>query len=184
MRVIAGKARRLPLIAPEGKDTRPTTDRIKETLFNVIQDDVPGSLFLDLFSGSGAIGIEAISRGAKKAYLVEFAQEPLRCIRANLEKTHLAEEAVIYPSEVTYAISKMEKEGLQFDIIYADPPYNKEFEPKLLHLFAHSSIVKKGTLVIFESALDTEIDDLNESVFEIVQIKRYKTNKHVFLRAR
>ena len=95
MRVIAGKARRLPLIAPEGKDTRPTTDRIKETLFNVIQDDVPGSLFLDLFSGSGAIGIEAISRGAKKAYLVEFAREPLRCIRANLEKTHLAEEAVI-----------------------------------------------------------------------------------------
>ena len=72
MRVIAGTARRLPLIAPEGKDTRPTTDRIKETLFNIIQDDVPGAMFLDLFSGSGAIGIEALSRGAKQAYLVEF----------------------------------------------------------------------------------------------------------------
>ena len=75
MRVIAGTARRLPLIAPEGKDTRPTTDRIKETLFNIIQDDVPGAMFLDLFSGSGAIGIEALSRGAKQAYLVEFGRE-------------------------------------------------------------------------------------------------------------
>ena len=78
MRVIAGTARRLPLIAPEGKDTRPTTDRIKETLFNLIQDDVPGAMFLDLFSGSGAIGIEALSRGAKQAYLVQVYRVPSR----------------------------------------------------------------------------------------------------------
>ena len=87
MRVIAGKARRLPLVSPEGKDTRPTTDRIKETLFNIIQDDVPGSEFLDLFSGSGGIGIEAISRGAKHAVFVEFGREALACIRTNLNKT-------------------------------------------------------------------------------------------------
>ena len=107
MRVIAGTARRLPLIAPEGKDTRPTTDRIKETLFNIIQDDVPGAMFLDLFSGSGAIGIEALSRGAKQAYLVEFGKEPLRCIKANLAKTHLEDQAVVLPVEVTYAVSKL-----------------------------------------------------------------------------
>ncbi len=77
MRVIAGKARRLPLITPEGRDTRPTTDRIKETLFSMIQTDVPGCIFLDLFSGSGGIGIEALSRGAEKAYFVEF--EKSRC---------------------------------------------------------------------------------------------------------
>lgn len=81
MRVIAGTARRLPLIAPEGKDTRPTTDRIKETLFNIIQDDVPGAMFLDLFSGSGAIGIEALSRGAKQAYLVEFGKNRCDALR-------------------------------------------------------------------------------------------------------
>ncbi len=184
MRVIAGKARRLPLITPEGKDTRPTTDRIKETLFNILQDDVPGCVFLDLFSGSGAIAIEALSRGAKKAYLVEFGKEPLRCIKANLEKTRLKEDAVVLPVEVTYGISKLEKMGETFDIIYADPPYQKEFEPKILELLARSSIVTEDTLVILESALETEVDYVDETVYEILKIKEYKTNKHVFLRVR
>nr|MBP3598201.1 16S rRNA (guanine(966)-N(2))-methyltransferase RsmD [Eubacterium sp.] len=184
MRVIAGKARRLPLITPEGKDTRPTTDRIKETLFNVIQDDIPGCMFLDLFSGSGAIGIEALSRGAKKAYLVEFGKEPLRCIKANLTKTRLTEDAVVLPVEVTYAISKLEKMGQVFDIVYADPPYQKEFEPKILDLLGRSSIVAEDTLVVLESALETEVDYVDENIYEIVKIKEYKTNKHVFLRVR
>lgn len=182
MRVIAGKARRLPLIAPEGKDTRPTTDRIKETLFNIIQDEVPGCQFLDLFSGSGSIGIEALSRGAEQAYLVEFGREPLKCIRANLEKTRLTEEAVVLPVEVTYAISKLEKMGQQFDIIYADPPYKKEFEPKIVQLLSQSGIVKEGTLVILESALETAVDYVDEECYEIVRVKEYKTNKHIFLR--
>lgn len=184
MRVIAGTARRLPLIAPEGKDTRPTTDRIKETLFNILQDDVPGSYFLDLFSGSGAIGIEALSRGAERAWLVEFGKEPLRCIRANLEKTHFTERAAVLPVEVTYAISKLEKEGQVFDIIYADPPYKKNFEPKIVQLLAHTNIVKAGTLVVVESALDTAVDYVDEESFELVRVKEYKTNKHIFLRVR
>lgn len=184
MRVIAGKARRLPLVTPEGKDTRPTTDRIKETLFNIIQDEVPGCMFLDLFSGSGGIGIEALSRGAKQAYLVEFGKEPLRCIRANLAKTRLTEDAVVLPVEVTYAISKLEHMGQTFDIIYADPPYQKEFEAKIADLLAHSGIVKEDTLVIIESALDTEVDYVDEEFYEIERIKEYKTNKHVFLRVK
>lgn len=182
MRVIAGKARRLPLIAPEGKDTRPTTDRIKETLFNMIQDEIPGCQFLDLFSGSGSIGIEALSRGAERAVLVEFGREPLKCIRANLEKTHLTEEAVVLPVEVTYAISKLEKMGQQFDIIYADPPYKKQFEPKIVQMLSHSGIVKDGTLVILESALETAVDYVDDDDYEIVRVKEYKTNKHIFLR--
>lgn len=184
MRVIAGTARRLPLVAPEGKDTRPTTDRIKETLFNIIQDEIPGSLFLDLFSGSGAIGIEALSRGAERAWLVEFGREPLKCIRANLAKTRLDGQAVVLPIEVTYAISKLEKEGKQFDIIYADPPYAKKFEAKLVQMLARSGIVKEGTLVILESALDTAVDYVDEDVFELERVKQYKTNQHVFLRVR
>jgi 16S rRNA (guanine(966)-N(2))-methyltransferase RsmD len=184
MRVIAGKARRLPLIAPEGKETRPTTDRVKETLFNILQDEIPGSMFLDLFSGSGSIGIEALSRGAKKAYMVEFGKEPLKCIRANLEKTRLTEEAVVLPVEVTYAITKLETMGEVFDVIYADPPYRKDFEPKLADLLAHSGIVKDGTLVVIESALQTAVDYVDEDFFEIERIKEYKTNKHVFLRVK
>ena len=184
MRVIAGKARRLPLTAPEGKDTRPTTDRIKETLFNIIQDEVPGSVFLDLFSGSGGIAIEALSRGAEKAVLVEFGKEPLSCIQANLEKTRLVDQAVVLPVEVTYGISKLEKMGQAFDIIYADPPYRKGFEAKLADLLAHSGIVKEGTLVILETALDTPVDYVDENDYDLVRIKEYKTNKHVFMRVR
>ena len=92
MRVIAGKARRLPLVSPEGRGTRPTTDRIKETLFNILQDDIPGCRFLDLFSGSGAIGIEALSRGANSATFVENNRNAIKCIETNLEKTHLKEQ--------------------------------------------------------------------------------------------
>ena len=184
MRVIAGKARRLPLVTPEGKDTRPTTDRIKETLFNIIQDDVPGCHFLDLVAGSGGIGIEALSRGAKQAVFVEFGKEPLKCIKQNLQKTKLADQATVLPVEVTYSISKLESMGQVFDVVYADPPYKKEFEPKILRLLAQSRIVHPGTLVILESSLDTVPDYVDESFYEIEKIKEYKTNQHLFLRVK
>lgn len=184
MRVIAGKARRLPLVAPEGRDTRPTTDRIKETLFNILQDEIPGCHFLDLFSGSGGIGIEALSRGARETVFVEFGKEALACIRANLKKTKLADQAVVLPVEVTYGISKLEKMGKTFDIIYADPPYRKDFEPKILNLLASSGIVKPGTLVVLESSLETTPDYVKESDYEMIRIKKYKTNQQVFLRVR
>ena len=184
MRVIAGKPRRLPLVSPEGRDTRPTTDRIKETLFNILQDEVPGCNFLDLFSGSGGIGIEALSRGAREAVFVEFGKEALACIRANLNKTRLVDQAMILPVEVGYGISKLEKMGKKFDIVYADPPYKKGFEPKILDLLAESEIVKPGALVILESSLDTSPDYVDEKVYEMIRIKEYKNNQHVFLRAR
>ena len=184
MRVIAGKARRLPLVSPEGRDTRPTKDRIKETLFNILQDEVPGCNFLDLFSGSGGIGIEALSRGAREAVFVEFGKEALACIRANLNKTRLVDQAMILPVEVGYGISKLEKMGKKFDIVYADPPYKKGFESKILDLLAESEIVKPGALVILESSLDTSPDYVDEKVYEMIRIKEYKNNQHVFLRAR
>ena len=184
MRVIAGKARRLPLVSPEGRDTRPTTDRIKETLFNILQDDVPGCYFLDLFSGSGGIGIEALSRGAKEAVFVEFGKEALSCIRTNLNKTRLMDQATILPVEVSYGISKLEKMGKKFDIVYADPPYQKGYEPKILDLLAESDIVDSGTLVILESSLETTPDYVNKNDYEILRIKEYKNNQHVFLRVR
>ena len=87
MRVIAGTARSLPLKTPEGMDTRPTTDRIKETLFNMLQTKIGGSVFVDVFSGSGGIGIEAISRGASKAYFIEYDKKALACIKDNLNFT-------------------------------------------------------------------------------------------------
>ena len=104
MRVIAGEARSLPLKTPEGQDTRPTTDRIKETLFNILQGDIPGSIFVDLCSGSGGIGIEAISRGAKRAYFAENAVKAAKCIQDNLSFTKFTDRAVLLKQDVVSAL--------------------------------------------------------------------------------
>ena len=106
MRVIAGKARRLLLKTIEGNDTRPTTDRIKETLFNMINNDVPGARFLDLFAGSGGIGIEALSRGAKYCAFVENNPKAANCIRENLLHTKLSDDALVLESGFNTALKK------------------------------------------------------------------------------
>ena len=182
MRVIAGKARRIPLIAPPGEDTRPTTDRIKETLFNIIQDDLYDCRFLDLFAGSGGIGIEALSRGASQAVFVETDRNAVRCIRTNLEKTKLETQADVRTTDVIVALAALGREGKPFDIIFADPPYRKGWEGRLLEQLACSPIVTDETLIILESALDPEIDYVDEAVFEISRVKDYKSNRHIFLK--
>ena len=122
MRVIAGSARRLNLKTVPGRDIRPTTDRIKETLFNMIQNDVPGCLFLDIFSGSGAIGIEALSRGAGQAYFVENNNTAVACIRENLRFTKLEDSGIVMECSAVTAISRLESKNICFDIIFMDPP--------------------------------------------------------------
>ncbi len=122
MRVIAGKARRLVLKTIEGQDTRPTTDRIKETLFNMIHGDMPDCCFLDLFSGSGAIGIEALSRGAKLAVMVEQSQGAAECIRENLKTTRLEDGAVVMNCDVMTGLRRLEGKGYVFDFVFMDLP--------------------------------------------------------------
>ena len=182
MRVIAGKARRIPLVAPSGEDTRPTTDRIKETLFNILQNDLPGCRFLDLFAGSGGIGIEALSRGAEEAVFVENDRAALRCIETNLEKTKLQASAAVMTGDVSVALASLGREGRRFDIVFADPPYRNGWEEKLLRLLAASPVADGETTIIIESAIETAIDYVDESVFEIMRIKDYKSNRHIFLR--
>ncbi len=123
MRVIAGKARSLKLKTPEGLETRPTTDRIKETLFNMLQPWLPDSIFIDLFSGSGGIGIEALSRGARHAYFVENNKNAIACIQENLQFTKTMDDATILKQDVLSALSGIhEKEA---DVIFIDPPYEQ-----------------------------------------------------------
>ena len=140
MRVIAGSAKRLLLKTIEGKDTRPTTDRIKETLFNMMQNDVYGCTFLDLFSGSGAIGIEALSRGAEMAVMVEHNPRAAQCIRENLKITHLEDKATVMNCDVITALKRLEERQLVFDIIFMDPPYNQLLEKAVLEYLAHSAL--------------------------------------------
>lgn len=181
MRVIAGSARRLPLRTVDGMDTRPTTDRIKETLFNMLMNDTKDSAFLDLFSGSGAIGIEALSRGAKAAVFVENNKTAVECIRYNLSFTRLSDYAVVMENNVLSAISILEEKNRKFDIVFMDPPYNKGIEKEVLERLASSVIIDMNTLIIVEASLDTDFSYLRDMGYLLIKEKIYKTNKHVFL---
>ena len=181
MRVIAGTARRLLLKAPEGLDTRPTTDRIKETLFNMLMPYLSGAVFIDLFSGSGAIGIEALSRGAKKAYFVEYNQKAIACITENIEHTHFSDKSVILKQDVFSAL-KGSITDVTADIIFLDPPYNQAYEKKVLEMLRESPYVNEDTLIVVETSLETSFDYVQELGFAVEKEKRYKTNKHIFIR--
>lgn len=180
MRVIAGTARRLLLKTPEGMDTRPTTDRIKETLFNMLMPYLPGAVFLDLFSGSGGIGIEAISRGAKKAYFVEDSQKAINCITENVEHTHFEEQAVILKQDVFAALRGNIRDDI--DVIFMDPPYEQQYEKKVLEILKDSSYVTEDTLIVVEASKETDFSYVSNLGYTITKEKVYKTNKHVFIK--
>ncbi|MDO4522635.1 MAG: 16S rRNA (guanine(966)-N(2))-methyltransferase RsmD [Eubacteriales bacterium] len=180
MRVIAGSAKHMPLKTVKGMDTRPTTDRIKETLFNMIQSDLPGCRFLDLFSGSGAIGIEALSRGAEHAVFVEQSAAAAACIRENLEFTHLAASGVLMQCDVLSAIHRLHTEAA-FDIVFMDPPYRLGLEREVLEAMAGTGLIDEYTLIIVEASLDTQFDWLESAGYRMKKYKKYKTNAHVFI---
>ena len=138
MRIIAGTARSLPLKTIEGMDTRPTTDRIKETLFNMLQNEISGACFLDLFAGSGQIGLEAVSRGAKEVVFVENNKKAAACIEDNIRFTKFTKETKLIQNDVLTALRSMEGK-YQFDIIFMDPPYKQEHEKQVLEYLRNSS---------------------------------------------
>ena len=180
MRVIAGTAKRIQLKTIEGMDTRPTTDRIKETLFNMISEYLADSNFLDLFSGSGAIGIEALSRGAKYAVLVEQNPKAVACIRENLKATKLDGRADVLSTDVLSALRRLN--GMKkFDYIFMDPPYDKLLEKQVLEYLSECDLLSDDALIIVEASLETDMSYASELGFSIVKEKIYKTNKHVFL---
>ena len=183
MRVIAGKARRLNLKTIPGNETRPTTDRIKETLFNILQPEIPGCRFLDLFSGSGAIGIEALSRGAEYAVFVEKNPKACTCIRENLSFTKLSEGGKLLNMDVLQALRSLEGSE-PFDCIFMDPPYNKDLERQVLEYLKDSSLANTDTLIVTEADLHTDFSYVEELRYELSRSKEYKTNKHIFLHKR
>ena len=173
MRVIAGKARRIPLVTVKGMETRPTTDRTKETLFNMIAHGLCDCTFLDLFSGSGAIGIEAISRGVKKAVFVENNPNAIQCIMENLKKTQLEDQAEVIREDVFSALRRLD--------VFMDPPYNHMLEKEVLTYLAKSDLLEKDALIIVEASLATDFSYLEELGFLMIKQKKYKTNMHVFI---
>jgi 16S rRNA (guanine(966)-N(2))-methyltransferase RsmD len=141
MRVVAGSARGLRLDVPAGREVRPTADRVREALFSALGGRVPGARVLDLFGGSGALAVEALSRGAAHAVIVELQRRPAAAIAANLERTGLAERARIVRNDALRAIPALADERLVFDIVFLDPPYAGDLAARAL-----AAVLDRGLL--------------------------------------
>lgn len=161
-------------------DTRPTTDRIKETLFNMLQPLLADCEFLDLFAGSGQIGLEAISRGAAHAVFVENGKRAAACIQDNISFTKFNDQCTLMTTDVMTALHQLEgKNG--FDVIFMDPPYGKGMEQEVLTYLAQSRLLNEDSQIIVEASLGTDFDYLDDLGFQIDKCKTYKTNEHVFI---
>lgn len=174
MRVIAGQFRSRPLAAPKGLDTRPTSDRLRETLFNVLAPRIGGAVFLDLYAGSGAVGIEAISRGAQEAIFVENAEPALRAIRANLASLGVRGGYSLEARSVTAALERLVSTKRTADLIFLDPPYNAtaEYESALnLLSSARRPLLAPGAIVIAEHLKKLTLAD------DYGALHRYRTLK-------
>src|ERR1700756_4979969 len=151
MRVIAGKYRSRRLQAPSGTATRPTSDRLRETLFNVVAQSVPGSVWLDLFAGSGAVGIEALSRGAAKAYFVESFGAAVRAIRSNLQSLGIEQGWQIVDRDALAALPQLESQNVSCDFCFLDPPYRKSQDYEgILSILSESRLLTGSSSVIAE----------------------------------
>ena len=175
MRVISGSARRVSLVTPEGLSTRPTADMAKESLFNIISAEIRGVRFLDLFCGSGAIGLEALSRGAKEAVFVENSKPAIAATLQNLEKTRLLQHAQLLEMPVEKAIDKLDTSGHLFDIIFLDPPYDTNLLIQTLNHLANTHLLCKTGIIIAET--DAQIHKASPiptpSAFELTDTRIY-----------
>jgi 16S rRNA (guanine(966)-N(2))-methyltransferase RsmD len=181
MRVISGTAKGTNLYSLEGNNTRPTLDRVKEALFNIIQLDLQDACVLDLFSGSGALAIEALSRGAKQGVLCDNSKDAIEVINKNLEKTHLNEKAIIIKDDYLKALEYL-KNRFQFDFIFLDPPYAKDFAKNAVQEIVNSNLLQEdGTIIIEtdeEERILQEIKDMNVFVYDL---RKYGRAKLIFL---
>ena len=154
MRVITGKARGIQLKTPEGMQTRPTIDRVKEALFSIINFDIPNARVLDLFGGTGQLGIEALSRGAKSAVFVDQREDACRLIRENLRRTKLESDAKVVRGDYLDYLKRCRE---QFDIIFLDPPYAEVFLENALKCITEIDILQSGGIIVAERPLDKEL---------------------------
>ena len=154
MRIIAGEARGRTLLAPKGQDTRPTQDYVRESLFNILQQSVPDARVLDLFAGSGALALEALSRGAQRAVLVDCATDAIQCINRNAESLGFAKRATIIRADWLAALTRLAGNGEQFTLVFLDPPYRMTETAAQCAKLADLALLAKDALVLIEHRRD------------------------------
>ncbi len=183
MRIITGKARGKKLVTLEGESTRPTGERVKEAVFSMIQFDIEGRRVLDLFGGSGQLGLEAISRGAEGAVILDASPEAVEIIKTNAKTTGLFDKCRISVMEYE-AFLKRSAGKEAFDIIFLDPPYKSGFMPRALELIARGQIAKKNAIIVCESA-DGNVfggSDELEAKYEVMRASKYSKSFVTLLR--
>lgn len=172
MRIITGSAKGTQLKAPRGLATRPTADRVKESVFNILGDIVIDAHVLDIFAGTGNLGLEALSRGATAAVFIDNSTESIDIIKANAERTKLTARTEIYKNDVTRALDKFVQNDRSFDLIFCDPPYNQGLIQIVLDRIENHSLLKpKGILVIEHSKHEKITDDWNN--LQLRRVERY-----------
>ena len=157
MRVISGIKRGTVLFAPKSLDTRPTTDRVKENIFNLIAFDICDKFVLDLFSGSGAMGIEALSRGAKKCTFVDSSKDSCEIIKKNLEKTALFKDSALIQKSFDIFLNEAKE---KYSLVFLDPPYHKGYIDKALEIMVSKNLLCDNALIVCECDSDEEIKDV------------------------
>lgn len=179
MRIISGKAKGTKLDTLEGMNTRPTLDRVKESIFNIIQNDLQDCIFLDVFAGSGAIGLEAASRGAKKVFMCEHSKQAIKIIQNNIKKTHLENQIELYNMDFKQMLStKIDK---KVDITYIDPPYSTNYAFETVKLLLEKEIINEKSIVIIETDREEILEELEKLKIKIIDKRKYGRAYIVFL---
>ncbi len=179
MRIISGTAKGTKLYTLEGIETRPTLDRVKEALFNIVQNEIEDAVVLDLFSGSGAVGLEFASRGAKEVYLTDNSKQACEIIKKNIEKTHMSEKVKLYNMDALKLIEKLK--NINFDIIYLDPPYKTDLIKESIYKLTENNNLNNKTLIILETDEEQKIKNQIENIknIEIIDNRKYG-RVHIF----
>lgn len=181
MRVISGISKGTILYTLDENTTRPTLDRVKEALFNIIQNNTRESYVLDLFAGSGALGIESLSRGARKAIFCDKSQKAIDVIKSNLEKTHLENKSQVIKSDYIKALNTF-KENYKFDLIFIDPPYDDNIAIDAIKMIIQLDILSVDGIIILETDKDDrELENLNKIKVNVYDLRKYGRVKLIFL---
>lgn len=183
MRIITGKARGLKLTTPKNMDVRPTSDRVKESLFNIIGTKIVGTHVLDLFAGTGNLGLEAWSRGAAKIVFIDESQASLQLVRSNIAKAKAEKETTVIKGNAVKVIADLAAREERFDFIFCDPPYNKGLPAQIIEQVAKYDIVVSGGYLIVEHSQHEILSELPIKL-EIIRSEKYGETLISFLRCK
>lgn len=175
MKVVSGKFRGLNLKAVPSNNTRPTSAKVKEAVFSMLSPYLNDGVALDLFAGTGSLGIEAVSRGYEKAYLVDKAYKAINTIKENVEKTHAEDSFVVMKSSATEALQKMASDGVKFDLVFLDPPYRMKITEQIIKDMVTNDLLAEDAIIVDETDYDIDLTDFER--IDLIKEKRYKDTK-------